>query len=138
MAHPAAVDDSAAELVIIETPSAATAALGVRRPSGEVNHVLTNCGDEGAQAFARRVLRRVRTVRRSGKHISGLSYAVETKRQHAQPNTRQRLISTLIGVLEPGATFTLIAFQASPADLMDWMDALRPLAKVGVSLNVVL
>lgn len=127
-----------AAIAIIERPVEAAAALRTLPADTEQTHVLAKCGDEGATAFSRRVLRRVRQVRHSGLTIRKLSYSVSSKLDVASSRRRGRLLTTLVRSLEPGATFTLIACSLTAAEALGWTNALLAVAHVGVSLEVVL
>lgn len=127
-----------AAIAIIERPVEAAAALRSLPADSEQTHVLAKCGDEGATAFSRRVLRRVRQVRHSGLKIRRLSYSVSAKPDVAGSRHLGRLLASLVRTLEPGATFTLIACSLTAAEALGWTNTLLAVAHVGVSLEVVL
>jgi|EndMetStandDraft_4_1072995.scaffolds.fasta_scaffold285294_1 hypothetical protein len=127
-----------AAIAIIERPVEAVAALRSLPADSEQTHVLAKCGDEGRTAFARRVLRRVRQVRHSGLKIRRLSYSLSGGADVKSTRQLSRLLATLVRTLEPGATFTLIAFGLTAAEALGWTNALLMVAHVGVSLEVVL
>lgn len=131
-------DAHEAAIAIIERPIEAARALRALPADSEQTHVLAKCGDEGRVAFSRRVLRRVRQVRHSGLKISRLSYSVSGEGDVKSSRQRGRLLATLVRMLEPGATFTLIAFGLTAAEALGWTNALLTVAHVGVSLEVVL
>jgi hypothetical protein len=83
-------------------------------------------------------LRRVRQVRHSGLKIRRLSYSLSGGADVKSTRQLSRLLATLVRTLEPGATFTLIAFGLTAAEALGWTNALLMVAHVGVSLEVVL
>ena len=131
-------DAHEAAIAIIEKPREAARALRSLPADSEQTHVLAKCGDEASVAFDRRVLRRVRQVRHSGLKIARLSYSVSSEADIKSSRRRGRLLAALVRMLEPGSTFTLIAFGLTAAEALGWTNALLTVAHVGVSLEVVL
>lgn len=117
----------------MDSPRAAVAALGVRRPGTESTHVLCRHEDEGTSDFASRVLRRVARIQRSH-GIRAVSYVVGSEESDARPLP---LLSSLLEMLSAGSSLTLVGPGTHQAAAFDWLAALmhvHPEVTVGVKL----
>lgn len=125
-----------AVFVVIEKGVGAPLALDHGKQAAEQTHVLSRVGDEGGLAFARRVIARLRRVRRAGLKIRSVAYVVPDA---VAPNARRRnrLLSTLVRALEPGARVTLIASYLSAGSALGWTQSIRAAARPGVTCDIV-
>ena len=123
-----------AVLVVLDGPGAAGAALRSLH-AAELTHVLSRSADEPDRAFARRVLQRARILRTKGLRIRDLKVAVASGPDGSR--SRGRLLASLVRALHPGATVTLVTATVSQVDMMSWVQALMPIARAGVSLDIV-
>jgi len=127
-------EEQNAVVVVLEQPNAAEAALKTCQPA-ELTHVLTRSSDEPGRAFALRVLHRVRRLRQKGVRIREVTFAVAEGPNGSR--TRGRMMASLLRDLSPGATFTLVGTCLSQVDMLGWMQALLPIARAGVNLDIV-
>jgi hypothetical protein len=126
--------DGSAVFVVIEKGAGAPLALGHRTQAVEQTHVLSRFDDEGAVAFSRRVIGRLRRVRQAGLTIRSVSYVVPDV--GPAPSRKNRLLTTLVRVLEPGARVTLVASCISASAAVGWSQSLRA-ARPGVTCDIV-
>lgn len=125
-----------AVFVVIEKGVGAPLALDHRKQAAELTHVLSRFDDEGGLAFARRVISRLRRVRRAGLKIRSVAYVVPD-RVPPRARSKNRLLSTLVRALEPGARVTLIASYLSAGSALGWSQSLRAAAGPGVTCDIV-
>lgn len=125
-----------AVFVVIEKGLGAPLALDHGKQAAEQTHVLSRIDDEEGLAFARRVIARLRRVRRAGLKIRSVAYVVPDS---VPPSGRRknRLLSTLVRALEPGARVTLIASYLSAGSALGWSQSLRAAARPGVTCDIV-
>ena len=127
--------ERSAVFVVIEKGVGAPLALDRRAPAVEQTHVLSRFEEEGALAFARRVIGRLRRVRRAGLTIRSVSY-VAPDCSAALSRPKNRLLTTLVRVLEPGAHLTLVASCLSASSALGWSQSLRA-ARPGVTCDII-
>ncbi|MGC4087683.1 MAG: hypothetical protein QM756_07260 [Polyangiaceae bacterium] len=124
-----------AVFVVVEKGVGAPLALDHRAQAAEQTHVLSRFDDEGALAFARRVIARLRRVRRAGLKIRSVAYVVpDGVSVHAR--RKNRLLNTLVRALEPGARVTLVASYLSAASALGWSSSARA-ARPEVTCDIV-
>jgi len=127
--------EGSAVFVVIEKGVGAPLALDHRTQAAEQTHVLSRFDDEGGLAFARRVISRLRRVKRAGLTIRSVSY-VAPDGSAGRSRPKNRLLTTLVRVLEPGARLTLIASCLSAGSALGWSQSLRA-ARPGVTCDIV-
>lgn len=123
------------EVFIVDSPRAAVAALGARRPGAESTHVLCRHEDEGTSDFSTRVLRRMERIQQS-RGIRALWYVVGSNGGDAW--RALPLLSSLLEMLGSGSSLTVVGPGAHQAVVFDWLDSLmhqrNPEVTVGVRL----
>jgi hypothetical protein len=123
------------EVFIVDSPRAATAALGARRPGAESTHVLCRHEDEATPEFAMRVLRRMSRIQKSH-GIRALWYVVGSDGSEAWRSLP--LLSSLLEMLSAGSSLTVVGPGTHQATVFDWLDSLmnrrNPEVTVGVRL----
>lgn len=103
-------------------------------PAGDTNHVLCRGQDEPLNDFGRRVEQRLRSLRRKST-IRRVCYLLGPHAPQDWLPCRQVLV-TVIGLLNSGAEFELVAAPTSSVDVVRTLDELMPYAEVGVRVSI--
>jgi hypothetical protein len=120
------------EVFIVDTHGAAARALGAHRPTAESTHVLCRHADECASDFQTRVIGRMERIGRC-RRIRSLWYVVGaegTERPCALP-----LLSTLMSMLDSGASLTVVGPGTHQGAVFEWLDSLIPAHRSRVTVR---
>jgi len=126
------------EVFIVDARGVAAHALGSHRPDAEATHVLCRHADESTTAFQQRVLERTERIR-ACRRIRGLWYVVGGEMlndgsSRASGNGGSApgktpvlpLLDALVGMLESGASLTVVGPGTHQGAVFAWLDALVP------------
>jgi hypothetical protein len=123
---------SATEVMVIDAPQGAAAALGAYRPKHERTHLICRWPDELAPAFVGRVLKHLAKIRR-GAEVAALTLVLggDPAFSCLLPELGLDLASTI----SPMGSLTLVALGASQTEVVEWVELLRTLIHPSVALG---
>ena len=111
------------DVVVVDTPRAASVALGAPRADAESTHVLCRHRDELTADFMRRVLRRIERIVKN-RRVRSLWYVVGT--EAARGSSSVRLLGDLLPMLDNGASLTVVGPGSHQGTVFEWIDSIMP------------
>jgi hypothetical protein len=127
---------SATEVMVIDAPQGAAAALGAYRPRHERTHLICRWPDELAPAFVRRVLKRLAKIRR-GAEVAALTLVLggDPAFSCLLPELGLDFGLDLASTIAPMGSLTLVGLGSSQTQVVEWFELLRTLLDPSVALG---